>query len=449
MLGINGARSALRIFSLALFFCLLWGGTLWPQAAAKKTPEAPPTTPTAAEQESQFLDQAFQSAAGNPGTLIKSLEDFLVRFPQSARREQVLRLIFRQALQSNDPQKAEATAERLLEISPDDPSLLSTAADLLDRQGNTASREKAMEYATRFLNRIEKMATEPKPSDVSLDKWRQTQTFLRATGFLLRGRVKANLGQTDEALADYEKSFAAYPSASVAERMGDVCATRGDTERALNYYATAFAFPEKGMEPAHLSQVRKKLSSTYLLKHPSEQGLGDLILARYDELARDMQSRSTKPDTANADVRDPFAFLLQRPDGSEVRLADYRGKVVVMDFWATWCGPCRIEGKMLHQLMETFKSEPSVAFLTVNDGEDRDTVSSFMKDENWTIPTVLAQNLDSLLEIRALPTLVIFDRHGRVVFRQEGIDPESFSDTVQKAVRQALQPPVAPASPAS
>lgn len=102
---------------------------------------------------------------------------------------------------------------------------------------------------------------------------------------------------------------------------------------------------------------------------------------------------------------------------------------------------------MLHQLMETFESEPSVAFLTVNVGEDRDTVNSFMKEENWTIPTVMAQNLDSLLEIRALPTLVIFDRQGRVVFRQEGIDPESFSETVQKAVRQALPQPV-PASSA-
>ena len=61
----------------------------------------------------------------------------------------------------------------------------------------------------------------------------------------------------------------------------------------------------------------------------------------------------------------------------------------------------------------------------------------------------MAQNLDSLLEIRALPTLVIFDRQGRIVLRQEGIDPESFSETVQKTVRQALKQPVAPPTPAS
>ena len=445
MLRINGPRRALRLFPLALLFCVLNCGALWPQAA-KQSPES--SQPTPAEQESQFLEKAFKSSEGNPGALIKNLEDFLVRFPQSARREQVLRLIFRQALQSNDPQTAAATAERLLAITPDDPSLLSTLTELLDRQGDTARREKALEYATRFLARVEKMATETKPPDVPADKWQQTQTLLRASGFLMRGRVEANLGKTDAALADYEKSFAAYPSASVAERMGDVCAARGEADRALNYYATSFAFPEKGTEPARLRQVRKKLSSTYLLKHSSEQGLGDLILARYDELARDLQSRWTKPDTVNADVRDPFGFVLQRPDGSEVRLADYRGKVVVMDFWATWCGPCRIEGKMLHQLMETFKSEPAVAFLTVNVGEDRDTVNAFIKEEKWTIPTVMAQNLDSLLEVRALPTLLIFDRQGRVVFRQEGIDPDAFSATVRKAVRQALQPPVS-ASPAS
>ena len=367
------------MFSLALFFCLLSCGVVWPQAAGKETPPALPPAPTAAEQESQFLDQAFKSAEGNPGELINSLEDFLVRFPQSARREQVLRLIFRQALQSNDPQKAAATAERLLAINPEDPGLLSAAVDLFDRQGGTASREKALAYATRFLKRVEKMATEPKPPDVSAEKWQQTQILLRATGFLSRGKVEANLGKSDAALADYEKSFAAYPSASVAERMGDLCAARGDTERALNSYATAFALPDKSMDPGHLGQVRKKLSSVYLLNHSSEQGLGDLVLARYDELARDLQSRWAKSDMGNADVRDPFGFVLQRPDGSEVRLADYRGKVVVLDFWATWCGPCRIEGKMLHQLVETFKSEPLVAFLTVDVGEDRDTVKAFMK----------------------------------------------------------------------
>src|SRR5579859_7083407 len=102
-----------------------------PQAAGQK-----PAASAPAEDETEALGLAVNSAQNDPQVLIKNLENFLIRFPQSQRREQVLRTIYKQALQANDPRTAAIYAEKLLEIHPDDPSLLSVLVDLLERDSN-------------------------------------------------------------------------------------------------------------------------------------------------------------------------------------------------------------------------------------------------------------------------------------------------------------------------
>jgi thiol-disulfide isomerase/thioredoxin len=257
-----------------------------------------------------------------------------------------------------------------------------------------------------------------------------------AAAYLMRGKLYAKSGETDKAMADYEKSYAAYPSEQLAERLGDLAAKKNDLERAVNEYATAFAFP--GPDPSRQGEVRRKLGSCFVALHQSEKGLGDLILVRYDELMRELAPRFKDSRQPNANLKDPFAYVLQRTDGSPLRLADYRGKVLVLEFWATWCGPCRMEGKLLERVTENFRNQPAAVFLAVNVDDDRAGVPAFLKEEQWTTPVAYSQGLDRLLGVQSLPTLVIFDRSGRVVFRQEGLVLSSFVETLDKKVREAL-----------
>ncbi len=404
-------------------------------ATLRAVPEAPLPSP---EEESQALQKALTSASGNPQTLIKNLEQFLARFPQTQHREEVLPTIFREALRANDPGTAATYAEKLLEVNPENSDVFRTLVDLLERQSDAPSRERAIRYATRFVERSEKLGRESRPPDVPAEKWQEGKSLMRATAYFLRGRLYAKSGESKKAFADYEVSFQAYPTSHVAERLGDLAAKSGETDRAIYYYATAFAFPEPSMEPARRDELRRKLSSVYILRYQSEKGLGDMVLARYDELARSLRSRFENRGSANADVRDPFNSVLLRPDGSRVRLSDFRGKVVVMDFWATWCAPCRVEGKLLEHVIQSFSNEPAAEFLAVNVDEDRGRVPGFLKEEHWTVPVVYAQGLDRLLGVRSLPTLMILDRDGRVVFRQEGLNPQSFAATLQQKVQEAL-----------
>jgi thiol-disulfide isomerase/thioredoxin len=404
-------------------------------------PAAPPQTAAKAPleaQESQELQDAVRSSEDNPQVLIKNLEAFLERFPASARRAQVLDFIYKSALRANDPQTAIRYGEKLLALEPDDPELLSSLADLLDRQDDASSRGKALQYAMKFVELAERKANESAPSAAGKEKSPELPSIMLAAAYLMRGKLYAKSGESDKAMADYQKSYAAYPTQQLAERLGDLAAQKNDLGRALNEYATAFVFPGPGLDPSHREEVRRKLGSCYVALHQSEKGLGDMVLARYDELVRALAPRFQDSGQPNANLRDPFAYVLKRTDGSPLRLADYRGKVLVLEFWATWCGPCRAEGRLLERVVENFRNEPAAVFLAVNVDEDRAGVPAFLKEERWTTPVAYAQGLDRLLGVQNLPTLVIFDRNGRVVFRLEGLDYERFVDALNKKVREIL-----------
>jgi thiol-disulfide isomerase/thioredoxin len=408
-----------------------------PATHSAAPPQAAPK-PSQEEQESRALHDAVRSSEDNPQVLIKNLEAFLERFPASTRRDQVLEVIYKSALRANDPQTAIVYGEKLLEVRSDDAALLSSLVDLLDRQDDDFSRAKALQYATRLVERAEKQLKESAPSAAGKEKVPDSVTTMLAAAYLMRGKLYAESGNSDKAAADYEESYATYPSEQLAERLGDLAAKKNDLKRAVDEYATAFAFPGPGLDPSHREEVRRKLGSCYLALHPSEKGLGDLVLARYDELVRTLAPRFQDSGQPNANLRDPFAYVLKRTDGSPLPLADYRGKVLVLEFWATWCGPCRLEGKLLERVTQNFRDESAAVFLAVNVDEDRARVPAFLREEQWTTPVAYSQGLDRLLGVLSLPTLMIFDRNGHVVFREEGLVVSGFVETLEKKVREAL-----------
>jgi thiol-disulfide isomerase/thioredoxin len=254
-----------------------------------------------------------------------------------------------------------------------------------------------------------------------------------------RAGLYRDSGNLEKATADYARSYEIHPTARVAEQLGDAASKKSDLTRAVDYYATAFAFPEKSSDPAHRQEIRRKLGSAYVALHHSAQGLGDLVLAHYDTLMQELAARFSGDQFQNVGRHDPFEFVLERVDGTSLRMADYHGKVVVVDFWATWCGPCRLQGKLIERVAEDFREDSDASFLSLNVDRDRSVVPPFLKQEGWTVPVAYAQGLDELLGVRDLPTLVIFDRQGRIVYREDGVDPETFSDELAKHLRKTLQ----------
>jgi thiol-disulfide isomerase/thioredoxin len=102
--------------------------------------------------------------------------------------------------------------------------------------------------------------------------------------------------------------------------------------------------------------------------------------------------------------------------GKKVTLADYEGKYVFLNFWATWCPPCREEMPSIQRMNDALAG-PDFGVLAVSVGEDRDTVSSFLKKTPFTFPIALdPHGKNSMMFVgRGIPTTYILDRQGRAI----------------------------------
>lgn len=149
------------------------------------------------------------------------------------------------------------------------------------------------------------------------------------------------------------------------------------------------------------------------------------------------QTMSAMPDRPTAPD-----FVLQDADRKLYRLSEQRGKVVMVNFWATWCPPCRREMPSMQRAWEALKGEKFLMF-AVNVGEDEDTVFGFTFSTGVELKFPILLDRDAVVikawPVIALPTSFIVDPQGRIVYRavggREWDDPELLGK-----IRELLRP---------
>lgn len=126
-------------------------------------------------------------------------------------------------------------------------------------------------------------------------------------------------------------------------------------------------------------------------------------------------------------------FQLQTLDGTAVSLADYQGDVVVINFWATWCPPCRAEMPGIQAVYETYKAD-GLTVLAVNAQEDTDTIQAFLQETGFTFP-VLPDPYGQAIRaygVRSFPATFILNRDGNIdTIHQGQITPEDLEAIVR------------------
>ena len=117
----------------------------------------------------------------------------------------------------------------------------------------------------------------------------------------------------------------------------------------------------------------------------------------------------------------PQDFTLQLLAGGSAALSSYKGKVVILNFWATWCPPCRDEMPSMETLYRRFKDQ-GLEILAVNLGENTATVRQFIQNNRHTFPVLLDSNnrISAIYGVEAIPTSYILDREGRIIARIVG-----------------------------
>jgi DsbE subfamily thiol:disulfide oxidoreductase len=138
----------------------------------------------------------------------------------------------------------------------------------------------------------------------------------------------------------------------------------------------------------------------------------------------EMKDRSAAPD-----------FTLTNPEGKKVTLRDYRGKVVFLNFWASWCGPCRQEMPGMDRLYREFKGK-DFEMLAVNVKDKREDALKFVKELKITYPIVMDPQgeIGLLYGAWGMPMTYLIDRKGQVLARMWG-DADWYSTGARNLIK--------------
>jgi thiol-disulfide isomerase/thioredoxin len=270
--------------------------------------------------------------------------------------------------------------------------------------------------------------------------------YMRLEGWPLLAEAYARLKQPDKAQAvlaqladvtlpkkppvsDLQKRAAAYKQRTYWQAVGKVAEIEQRKLDALTAYQTAISFnltpPAKDDEvTANTQRLWKELGGTdqgwkaYLARNEvSKSKLATAELAAWDS------KNTALPE-----------FDLTDLEGRKWSLADLKGKVAFINFWATWCGPCKAELPYVQKLREQLKDRKDVVVLTLNTDEEVGKVEPFMKENKFNFPVLLGQAYADSQGINSIPRNWIVSLDGKVMFEGIGFGSEG-DEWVKKATQ--------------
>ncbi len=415
------------------------------QSPASGAPPAAPSARAAApasgahhgtlsrEEEERMLQDAVSQVGNSPIDFIRAAERHLRKYPQTPRREDLERAILKAAIDAKDNPRIILYGEKILQ-QDNDLVLLDRVARALLASDDPDSSRRALQYSQK----LEKATADWNAQAPQPEKQDEFDRNL-ARARVLEARSWGNVGELDKAVAQARKSYDTYPTGEAAAEMARWEVKLGRLREAVEHYADAFAIPDPNITQDNRRHDRKVLGEIYAKLNGSETGLGDLVLKAYDRTAEAVRVLDERRNAAvpNAGLQDAFQFRLTGLRGDSVRLGDFHGKVLVLDFWATWCGPCRFQHPMIEKLKSKYKNHHEVAFLSIDTDQDRSLVKPFIEELQWSDQVYFEDGLAQFYRINSIPTTMIFNKRGEMVSRLPGFIGEAFGEVVSEKIEEA------------
>ncbi len=194
--------------------------------------------------------------------------------------------------------------------------------------------------------------------------------------------------------------------------LGELYEGKNDLEKAENNYREGYAsMPSK-------EQNFDKLKNVYQKRRGNSEGYEAYIT----EIKKIQTEKRKQTVTSQKDpMQRPLPpFSLKTLDGKIVSSADLKGKVVLINFWATWCVPCLQEMPELVALRDKYKENKDFVFLTINSLEDAALVKKFVADKKFVLPLLLSENYTVNNAVFSLPTTWFIDKQGKIAYSKSG-----------------------------
>jgi thiol-disulfide isomerase/thioredoxin len=396
-------------------------------------------------QEQYELSQAMNDAGTSPIDIIRALEAHLKKYPASKERARIEQTLAKAAMDSNDSARIILYGEKVVQSSTsDDLTLMDRLVRALVESSDPQQEKQALEYARRYGADLVARGMETPPGHLTAGQWSDQIDRARALSLALEARATGNLSGADEGAKIALKSWQLYPTGEGARELAYWQLKLQHTQDAIEFYANAFTLEDPRTTESDRARDRRRLGEIYSKLNGSEKGLGDVILQSYDRTYALLSERRTNlkerdPNTAAINVTD---FVLPPVEKSDppLALSTLRGKTVVMDFWATWCVPCRAQHPLIENVKKHFADTKDIVFIPVDADEDTSLVAPFSKEQGWDAG-YLEAGLAQRMVIAAIPTVVVIDPAGRIYSRMTGFVPERFEQTLTQRIEDARRNP--------
>jgi len=420
-------------------------GQMVAQSEITLSPAQKPASPSASTQPAAIkqptpeeeLQQALSAAGNDRAMLVRNLEAFLNKHPENKNRPQIYRALVEASLQLRDDARASDYAERIVALNPDDIPITMLTIQLLERKDDEAALRRAVSYATRVLDFVNRTSASDRSPRVSEEQWQLEKKNDQASALFIRGNLYMKLKDYRSAQKDFEVSYQTIPTAGAAERLGEAAELKKDWNSAITEYSRAFAIADGKNGNVSRKEIRQKLGNVWRMAHGSDEGLGAYLLRTFDDISQ--ISPGAKPQK-NADARRPSEFTLRKaPEGTPFPLQNSKGQVLVLDFWTTWCGPCRALEPLFGRAAMEFEGVQDVTFLAANCDEDETLVPTYLAEAKPHTAVVFADGLDRLFAVNSFPTVIVIDREGKIAYRTDGFSPDTFEQELTSALRRILE----------
>jgi peroxiredoxin len=305
--------------------------------------------------------------------------------------------------------------DKLAELLPPPASPLNTIAYGL-AQGDTALAQ-ALRFSQIAAAAQMENSKLPPPPDRSPKAWIERQNsrlayYLDTEGFVLlrKGEAKKALDvllKADSLLTDSDYE--------VYLHIGQAYWKLGDPTKALQWAVRARYFLGDRENP----ELARLIRDAYAQLSGSEEGLDVYLSNRLDDVKKEEYSRlvAQKLDIPAKE------FALKDLQGEVVKLSDYRGKILLVDFWATWCGPCKRELPLLQAEYPAWKAK-GIELLAISTDRDAEKVAPFIRENKYSFRVLFNDNTARDYDVSGIPCLYVIDPNGVIRYRHLGYRPD-------------------------
>jgi len=164
---------------------------------------------------------------------------------------------------------------------------------------------------------------------------------------------------------------------------------------------------------------------------------GALLVVAVALLARGARSWAKRTPLGEApDFEAVFAANAPDPNQASVRLSDLRGRAVVLDFWATWCGPCQAQSPIVDNIASRFK-DSGLIVLGINTSDPKGLTAAFSNKKKLHFPMIYDEgnSIASKYGVESLPTVIVVSKDGKISAIKQGLTAQS---DLEQAVREVL-----------